>query len=239
MRALAGADVVNASGVAAGSISLTLDGGDGEDTLIGGAGNDLLFGGPQLDTLDGGPGIDTIDQAGSAPGPSLGPMQAERDAEPLWRSRARWRFRGALLWPAFWGLTLLDALLLGRLPIAGDGGTAFVPALLLAGFFNLLAVAVVAPLGGLLLRRRRRDLPRIVATDHVGTALLLCVTGALVVGGLIHRSERRENEHDLARAALGGARIHAPRRSGRVPSLPSGDHHDQDGGRAVPHLHAG
>jgi hypothetical protein len=124
-------------------------------------------------------------------------MDSERDVEPLWRSRVRWRFRGALLWPAFWLLTLADALLLGWLPIAGDGGTAFVPALLLSGFFNLLAVAVVAPACGLLLRRRRRDLPRVVAFDHAGTALLLCVTAALLAGGLIHRGERRENEHDL------------------------------------------
>ena len=124
-------------------------------------------------------------------------MGAEPSVEPLWRSRARWRFRGALLWPAFWLLTLFDALMLGRLPIAGDGGTAFVPALLLAGFFNLLAVAIVAPLAAALLRRRRADLPRVVATDHAGTVLLLCVTAGLFAGGLIHRGERHENEHDL------------------------------------------
>jgi hypothetical protein len=128
---------------------------------------------------------------GGQPSPPAPPV------EPLWRSRARWRFRGALQWPAFWLLTLFDALLLGRLPIAGDGGTAFVPALLLAGFFNLVAVAIVAPLAGMALRRRRRDLPRVVATDHAGTVLLLCVTAGFVAGGLLHRSERRENEHDL------------------------------------------
>jgi hypothetical protein len=117
--------------------------------------------------------------------------------EPLWRSRARWRFRGALLWPAFWLLTLIDALMLGRLPIAGDGGTHLVPALLLSGFFNLIAVAVVAPFASLALRRRRPDLPRVVAFDHAGTALLLAVTLALLAGGLVHRGEVRENEHDL------------------------------------------
>ncbi|HEX8085713.1 MAG TPA: hypothetical protein VF529_15580 [Solirubrobacteraceae bacterium] len=124
-------------------------------------------------------------------------MEAERDVGPLWRSRVRWRFRGALLWPAFWLLTLGDALLLGQLPIAGDGGTDFVPALLLAGFFNLIAVAVVAPFAGMALRRRRRDLPRVVAFDHAGTVLLLCVTAALLAGGLIHRDAIRENDHDL------------------------------------------
>ncbi len=140
-------------------------------------------------------------------------MDAVPPVEPLWRNRLRWRLKAALLWPAFWLLTLIDALLLGELPIAGDGGTAFVPALLLSGFFNLIAVAVVAPLAGLALRRRRRDLPRVVAFDHAGTALLLCVTGALLVGGLIHRDNVRENEHDLIvqrAAALEFMRDQAP-----------------------------
>ena len=61
---LAGDDVVDASGVAAGSIQLTLDGGEGSDVLIGGDGNDVLLGGPGDDVLIGGPGIDTIDGGG-------------------------------------------------------------------------------------------------------------------------------------------------------------------------------
>lgn len=125
-------------------------------------------------------------------------MDVRQDVEPLWRSRVRWRLRGALLWPAFWVLTLVDALLLGELPIAGDGGTAFVPALLLSGFFNLVAVAVVAPAAAVMLRRRRSDLPREIAFDRAGTALVLTVTAGLLVGGLFHRGELRENQHDLA-----------------------------------------
>jgi Ca2+-binding RTX toxin-like protein len=67
INALAGADVVEASGLAAGAIQLTADGGahddvliggDGNDTLLGGAGDDVLIGGPGLDVLDGGPGDD-------------------------------------------------------------------------------------------------------------------------------------------------------------------------------------
>ena len=56
--------------------------------------------------------------------------------------------KGALLWPAFWMLTLFDALLLGELPIAGDDGTDLVPALLLSGFFNLVAVGLLAACHG-------------------------------------------------------------------------------------------
>src|SRR5262249_47332047 len=44
IQALAGDDVVDASGLAAGAIQLTEDGGDGDDVLIGSAGNDTLLG---------------------------------------------------------------------------------------------------------------------------------------------------------------------------------------------------
>ncbi len=54
-------DVIDASGVAAGSIALTLFGNDGDDVLIGGAGDDVLFGGAGDDVLIGGPGDDTLD----------------------------------------------------------------------------------------------------------------------------------------------------------------------------------
>jgi len=46
VNALAGDDVVDGSGLAAGAIQLTANGGDGDDVLIGGAGQDVLNGGP-------------------------------------------------------------------------------------------------------------------------------------------------------------------------------------------------
>ena len=61
VNALAGDDVVDASGLAASSALLTADGGDGDDVLIGGDGNDTLLGGAGDDVLIGGPGTDTID----------------------------------------------------------------------------------------------------------------------------------------------------------------------------------
>lgn len=122
-------------------------------------------------------------------------------ASAFW-TRLRWRLRGAVLWPAFAGLTLLDAVLLGRLPIAGDGGTGFVPALLLAGFANLIAVAVVGPLLGRRLRRRRADLPKVVAEDYAGTALVVAVTLALLAGGLLHRPAVVSARHDMAEQQL-------------------------------------
>jgi Ca2+-binding RTX toxin-like protein len=61
INALAGDDVVEASGLAAGAIQLTADGGAGNDVLIGSDGNDVLIGGPGDDVLIGGAGIDILD----------------------------------------------------------------------------------------------------------------------------------------------------------------------------------
>jgi len=58
-----GDDVVDASGGLAGSVALTLDGGNGNDILLGGAGNDTLRGGAGDDVLLGGPGQDVLDGA--------------------------------------------------------------------------------------------------------------------------------------------------------------------------------
>ncbi len=131
-------------------------------------------------------------------------------SESAFWTRLRWRLRGAWLWPAFAGLTLLDALLLGRLPIAGDDGTGFIPGLLLAGFANLVAVALLAPLIGARLRRRRPDLPKVVATDYAGTGLVVAVTAVLLAGGLLHRPTLTDARRDMA-AQLTSARTYASR----------------------------
>ena len=61
VNTLAGRDVVDASGLAAGAILLAADGGKGRDVLVGGAGNDTLLGGAGSDVLIGGPGNDVLD----------------------------------------------------------------------------------------------------------------------------------------------------------------------------------
>ena len=114
-----------------------------------------------------------------------------------WR-RLRWRLRGAWQWPTFALLTVLDALLVAWLPFQGEGGDA-IGAVLIVGFFNLLAVAVVAPFLGMALRRRRPDLPLVIARDYAGTALLVTIFLALLVGGLLHRGPRVDQQN--ARAA--------------------------------------
>jgi Ca2+-binding RTX toxin-like protein len=61
VNALDGDDVVDASGLAAGIILFTADGGIGADVLIGSSGNDTLLGGQGDDVLIGGPGLDVLD----------------------------------------------------------------------------------------------------------------------------------------------------------------------------------
>jgi hypothetical protein len=109
--------------------------------------------------------------------------------------RLRWRLRGAWLWPTFAALTLAEGLLLHWLPIAGDG-TGVLPGVLLAGFFNLVAVALLTPLVRRRVRRARPDLPRVVADDYAGTMLVGGVLALLVVAGLMHRPARLASERD-------------------------------------------
>ena len=70
-----GNDTIDASSFPLGTITLTLDGGTGDDmlfggqgseTLLGGAGNDMLNGGIGADVMKGGPGDDiyVVDNAG-------------------------------------------------------------------------------------------------------------------------------------------------------------------------------
>ena len=61
VNALGGADVVDASSVAANTAKLSINGGNGDDVLIGGEGDDTITGGEDDDVLLGGPGSDVLD----------------------------------------------------------------------------------------------------------------------------------------------------------------------------------
>jgi Ca2+-binding RTX toxin-like protein len=58
INGLAGNDTIDSSALAAGTISLTIDGGSGNDTIIGGGSNDVLVGGDGDDRVTGGRGDD-------------------------------------------------------------------------------------------------------------------------------------------------------------------------------------
>ena len=61
VNAGSGNDVLDGSGLEAGIMLLTLDGGNGNDFLVGSQGNDTLLGGNGQDVLIGGPGADALD----------------------------------------------------------------------------------------------------------------------------------------------------------------------------------
>jgi hypothetical protein len=130
---------------------------------------------------------------------TLAPMERAR-----W-TRLRWRLRGAWLWPAFGTLTLAEGVLLNELPVWGLGPRGFVPGVLIAGFLNLIAIAAGSSPGGRLLRRRRPDLPRPIAADYAGTALLAALAVALLVAGIANHSdvaaEREARVRQLAAVA--------------------------------------
>jgi hypothetical protein len=108
-------------------------------------------------------------------------------SERVWLTRLRWRMRGAWLWPAFFALCAIDGALIVLLPpFDGAPGDLF-GAVLMAGIANLFAIAVPGPLAAHALRRRRPDLPRVVAFDYAGTALVLAVGVLVLAAGLLHR----------------------------------------------------
>jgi hypothetical protein len=120
-------------------------------------------------------------------------------SDRLWLARARWRLRGATLWPAFIVLTFAEGVLISRLaPYERAPGT-LVGAVLLAWAANLFLVAVVVPLVGRRLARRvRPDMPRAVADDVAGTVLLLGAALAWLVAGLAHRPAVAAERAELA-----------------------------------------
>ena len=108
VNALAGDDVVDATGLSAGAIGLTEDGGDGDDVLIGSAGDDTLFGGAGDDVLIGGPGQDVLDGGPwqQHPDPIMDPARRGRGRHHRPRSHSPAGNRGGkpLRWPLYFFL---------------------------------------------------------------------------------------------------------------------------------------
>lgn len=111
-------------------------------------------------------------------------------------SRLRWRLRGATMWPAFAAATVVETVLWSALPPAGDGPDYLLGAFLIAMALNLIVVAGLAPVLGVLRRLRRPDLPRAIATDQVGTVLLGVLLAATVVVGIVHRGALTADDRD-------------------------------------------
>lgn len=115
--------------------------------------------------------------------------------------RLRWRMSGAWLWPTFVVVIVLEAGLLHWLPIAGKGSGP-IAGLLLAGSLNLIAIVVIGGLGSILLRRRRGDLPKVVADDYAGLAALTFVGLAFLVAGIAHRPALQAEQEAFSAQSL-------------------------------------
>jgi hypothetical protein len=129
-----------------------------------------------------------------------------------WFTRMRWRRRGAWMWPAFVTLTVVDAFVLHAWPPDGDS-EGLVTALWFAGFWNFVAVALIAHPFGALLRWARRDLPRMVARDYAGTWLVIAIAAGLLAAGLANRatvSSTRAAMHDAIARAVAWIGFRAP-----------------------------
>lgn len=128
-------------------------------------------------------------------------MEAAGDRH-VWLRRLRWRARGAWAAPAFVLFTLADAVLLARLPFAGDRGSGAPGALLAAAFLNLTMVAVAGPLIGLWMRRRDPRLPAFAARDRGSVWALGGLCALLVAGGIAHRPALKGEEDALRAQAI-------------------------------------
>ena len=124
-------------------------------------------------------------------------------SERFWLSRLRWRLRGAWQWPAFAVLTLLDGLVLDRLPPQAPDHLNLIEGVLIATFANLVLVGALAPfLAKRLTRRQEAHLAAAgaapssaeaaqarheVLQDRVATTLLAAGLAAALVSGVANR----------------------------------------------------
>jgi hypothetical protein len=129
-----------------------------------------------------------------------------------WLARARWRWRGAWLWPTFVAGAALDGAIAAVRPFAGDSQS--FPGGLLAGLIlNLLAVLFCSRGLGRLWRRRHPDMPAAIACNYGGTVAVGLVSAALLVIGLARHDsivDRRQALIDAVVRAEAYIGDHAP-----------------------------
>ncbi|HEX4009273.1 MAG TPA: hypothetical protein VHX62_04665 [Solirubrobacteraceae bacterium] len=116
--------------------------------------------------------------------------------EAAWLARARWRWRGAWLWPTFIGAAVLDGVIAHARPFLGDRQSV-VGAVLAGLILNLLAVVLGSRPAGALVRRIRPDMPVLVARNYGGTVLVAAITAGLLAIGLARHQGIVSGEHAL------------------------------------------
>ncbi len=107
--------------------------------------------------------------------------------EVAWLHRARWRWRGALLWPTFVLAVIADGVIALVRPFAGDSQS-FGGGVLTGLIANLLGVLLLSRPLGALIRRRRPDMPPQVARNYGGTLVVVLITASLLAIGAVHHA---------------------------------------------------
>ncbi len=97
-------------------------------------------------------------------------------------ARLRWRRSGAWMWPTFVVVTVIDGVIVHTRPMAGDGQS-LIGGVVIAMVFNVIAILLLSRPFGALVRRRRTDMPPIVARDYGGTAAVGLVTLIMLSAG--------------------------------------------------------
>lgn len=116
-------------------------------------------------------------------------------------ARLRWRRRGAWMWPTFVVVTGLDGVILHARPMAGDG-QGVIGGIVIAMVSNVIAILLLSRPFGALVRRRRTDMPRVVARDYGGTAGLGLITLIMLAAGLAHHATLADQQHTLREAIV-------------------------------------
>jgi hypothetical protein len=123
--------------------------------------------------------------------------------EVAWLQRARWRWRGALLWPTFVLAVIADGVIALVRPFAGDSQS-FGGGVLTGLIANLLGVLLLSRPVGALIRRGRPDMPPPVARNYGGTLVVLLITAGLLAIGAVHHagvvSDQRVLDDAIVRA---------------------------------------
>ncbi len=123
--------------------------------------------------------------------------------EVAWLHRARWRWRGALLWPTFVLAVIADGVIALVRPFAGDSQS-FGGGVLTGLIANLLGVLLLSRPVGALIRRGRPDMPPPVARNYGGTLVVLLITAGLLAIGAVHHagvvSDQRVLDDAIVRA---------------------------------------
>lgn len=125
-----------------------------------------------------------------------------------WLHRARWRWRGALLWPTFVVAVFADGAIAHWRPFAGDSQS-MGSGVLVGAIANLLGVVLLSAAAGAALRRLRPDMPRLVARNYGGTfvvvaiSLLMLAIGEVRHGGIVGRRRALDDAVSRAEAFIG------------------------------------